>query len=134
MSQVILSQGVWGTFETVLDRDDHSFENPFEHNLWILVIEISHLANQPSWTSLRIVSKHNLYTPLMPEKCVFSGQIRVDAERHSVSGLILPPYSIWRKGDQLRVKSGLGNFLRVTGQFVRSESAGMTNAALNVRN
>ena len=40
--------GLWGTFEALVTSQENDFLNPFDCDLWILVVELSHLAPEES--------------------------------------------------------------------------------------
>lgn len=119
--------GLWGTFEAVLDRDYNSFRNPFESDLWILLIEISHLSADKAYNTLRIEGKYNLYTSIFasfPTSAVKVGyinnQLRAEANGNH-SGAYFGNYVFWRKDEDLRIESKAGNFIRITGQLIRCD-------------
>jgi hypothetical protein len=33
------THGVWGTYESLLNKDKNSFQNPFDYDLWILMFD-----------------------------------------------------------------------------------------------
>lgn len=120
------THGLWGTFESVLDRDYNSFKNPFEYDLWILIIEISHLSNDRADNTIRIEGKYNLYTNVItsfPTSVVKLGWInnQMRAEAGQRSGVFFGDYVFWRKDEDLRIESKAGNYIRITGQLIRCD-------------
>jgi hypothetical protein len=113
------THGLWATFEAILSQTHCSFKNPFESDVWLLLVEIGHLSSYSSFHTLRIESKYNLYQNLISSvHC--SSSIRKEAGS-SGSSVNFGQYAIWRKDENLIVESEKGNFLRVTGQLIRSE-------------
>jgi len=129
-NEFFTTHGVWGTYEALLNKDKNSFQNPFDYDLWILVIEISHLSPNLSHNTIRLEGKYNLYTNIISSTPTSStnsyphwanNQIKVEACEHPISGRSFGQYVFWRKGEELRIESKIGNFIRVTGQLIHSQ-------------
>lgn len=113
------THGLWATFEAILSQSHCSFKNPFEYDVWLLLFEMGRPSDYFNYNTIKIESKYNLYHNLI-SSVRSSSSIRKEAGNES-SSVNFGRYVIWRKDENLIVESNKGNFLRVTGQLIRSE-------------
>ena len=121
------TQGLWATFEASLTDHANDFKNPFEYDVWVLLIEIGHISDDQAINTVSIKSRHNLYTNLISS--MYSSQhylggascIRAEAGYYNGSSNNFGHYVFWRKSEYLKIESKKGNFIRITGQLISTE-------------